>query len=317
MDFTMKGPGAADPALLLRTIRECGVTSMFASPALLSNLAAYAERNDIHDVGLRRIVAGGAEVPGPLFAQVRRMLAPGGEMYSDYGATEALPVAEIAGADVVEETWPLTERGAGVCVGHPLPGVEVRIIRTDDASIATWADAIELAPGEIGEVVARSPHISPRYFEQPAADAENKIVDGDTTWHRLGDTGYLDREGRLWVCGRRSHRVVTARGTAYPLCCEPVANKHPGVRRSALVRAEGPDGTVRAALCLDLEAGMRNDAAVRSQVRALLDRHATSALVDEVHVVERIPVDRRHNAKIDRPAVAAALAETASDARRA
>jgi acyl-CoA synthetase (AMP-forming)/AMP-acid ligase II len=194
MDFTMKGPGDADPARLVRTIEACGVTSMFASPALLTNLARYAKDHDT-TLGLQRIVAGGAEVPGPLFAAVRDVLRPGGEIYSDYGATEAIPVTEIAGADVVDAvvgTWTQTEQGAGVCVGHPLPGVEIRIVAIDDGDLADWSAATELPAGEIGEVVARSPHISEEYYEQPAATAANKIPDGDGSWHRLGDTGYLD-----------------------------------------------------------------------------------------------------------------------------
>ncbi|MCB1261400.1 MAG: AMP-binding protein, partial [Acidimicrobiales bacterium] len=147
MDFALHGPGDADPALLLRTIRDCGVRSMFASPALLTNLARYAADHGGGPIGVRRIVAGGAEVPGPLFAAVRSVLGPDGELYSDYGATEALPVTEIAGAEVVADTWPRTEQGAGVCVGRPLPDVEVRIVGIDDGPIASWDDARPLPAG--------------------------------------------------------------------------------------------------------------------------------------------------------------------------
>jgi acyl-CoA synthetase (AMP-forming)/AMP-acid ligase II len=218
MDFTLKGPDDADPAPLVRTIRDCGVRSLFASPALLTNLAEHAEGHGITLPTLERIVAGGAEVPGPLFDRVKQVLGPGGEMYSDYGATEALPVTEIAGSDVVGVggTWTATEKGAGVCVGRPLPGVEVRIVAVADDPIPTWTDATELPVGEIGEVVARSPHISEEYHRQPGADEDNKIGDLGGSWHRIGDLGYLDADGRLWLCGRRSHRVVTDRGVAYP-----------------------------------------------------------------------------------------------------
>ena len=92
MDFTMKGPGDADPAALLRTIEERGVRSMFASPALLRNLSEHARQESITVPTVRRVVAGGAEVQGPLFAAVRDMLGPEGELYSNYGATEALPL---------------------------------------------------------------------------------------------------------------------------------------------------------------------------------------------------------------------------------
>lgn len=306
MDFTLKGPGDADPAPLIRTIEECGVRSLFASPALLANLAAHAQAHRITLPSVERIIAGGAEVPGPLFAEVKSVLGPSGEMYSDYGATEALPVSEIAGADVVGGTWAATERGAGVCVGLPLPGVEVRIVAIDDGPVPAWSDTTELPTGEIGEVVVRSPHVSEEYHRQPQADEENKIADPTGAWHRVGDTGYLDVDGRLWVCGRRSHRVVTDRGVAYPLCCEPVYNAHPGVRRSALVGVDDGAGRRVATICVEAHEDVD-----RTVLTAELDRLATrtdaTRLVDRIAFVDHLPVDRRHNAKIDRPRLAARL----------
>jgi len=301
MDFTLKGPADADPALLIRTIRDCGVRSLFASPALLANLAVHARAHGDTLPSIERIVAGGAEIPGPLFAQVKRVLAPTAEMYSDYGATEALPVAEIAGADVVNGTWAATEQGAGVCVGVPLPGVEVRIVAIDDGPIPTWADATELPAGEIGEVVVRSPHVSEGYYRQPGADEENKIADPTGAWHRVGDTGYLDGDGRLWVCGRRSHRVITDRATTYPLCAEGVLNAHPAVRRSALVAVDDV-----AAVCVELEEGVE-PAAVTRELEQLASRTDATRAVDRIVPVDHIPVDRRHNAKIDRPRLATQL----------
>ncbi len=313
MDFTVKGPGDADPERLLRTINDCGVTSMFGSPALLKNLAAYAAKSGRRAPSLERIVAGGAEVPGPLFAEVKAMLGPDGEMYSDYGATEALPVAEIAGAMVLEETWPLTERGAGLCVGAPLPGVEVRIVDVDDGPIAGWDDAVGLDTGQIGEIVARSPHISESYFRKPEATAANKIPDGaGSSWHRLGDLGYLDADGRLWACGRRSHRVRTAAGDLYPLCCEPVFNSHPAVARSALVGI-GTGDRVVAAICIELDRGAGGTSERRDDLaRELLQlaaRFDSTRHIERVMFTDRLPVDRRHNAKIDRPGLSARYTE--------
>ncbi|HEY8546480.1 MAG TPA: fatty acid CoA ligase family protein [Acidimicrobiales bacterium] len=319
MDFTLKGPGDADPAPLVRTIQECGVRSLFASPALLTNLAAYARREGITLASIERIVVGGAEVPGPLFAAAKAVLGPAGEVYSDYGATEALPCTEIAGSDVLgvgggEGTWAATERGAGLCVGRPLPGVELRIVEVADGPIRSWEHVAELRPGQIGEVVARSPHISEGYHRQPRADEDNKIPDPAGTWHRIGDTGYLDDEGRLWLCGRRSHRVETAEGVAYPLCVEPVVNAHPKVRRSALVgldTAEGRKAVVAVELEPDAEAGT-----VLIELERTAAAHGATRSVDRFVVVDRLPVDRRHNAKIDRPRVAADLARRTPDHNR-
>ena len=318
MNFATKGPGQADPAKLVRTIRDHGVRSMFASPALLTNLARYCDDQGITLPTLHRIVAGGAEINGPLYAAVKQVLVDG-EIYSNYGATEALPVAEIAGDTVLGDTWPRTESGAGVCVGDPLPGVEVRIIAIDDDPIATIDDAEPLPNGSIGEVIARSPHISDRYHDAPRDMVENKIADGDTLWHRLGDCGFIDDEGRLWVCGRRSHRVIAGGRTFFPLCCEPVFNTHPDVARSALIgprvgTATGADGTVgevTPAVCVELEPDARpRRAQVEEDLRKLALRHEATEGIDRFVFVDRLPVDRRHNAKIDRPTLAARFSDS-------
>lgn len=310
MNFATKGPGQADPAKLVRTIRDHGVRSMFGSPALLTNLARYCDDRGITLPSIHRIVAGGAEINGPLYAAVKQVLVDG-EIYSNYGATEALPVAEIAGDTVLRETWPRTEAGAGVCVGDPLPGVEVRIIAIDDEPIATIDDAAPLPAGRIGEVIARSPHISDRYFDAPRDMLENKIADGDTRWHRLGDCGLLDDEGRLWVCGRRSHRVSAAGRTYFPLCCEPVFNTHPDVARSALIGPRSDAGIVPT-ICVELapEARSRQDE-VEEDLRKLAQRHEATEGIDRFVFIDRLPVDRRHNAKIDRPALATRFSDRA------
>ncbi len=302
MDFTLKGPGDADPVRLLRTINDCGVRSMFGSPALLTNLAREAARSGVKTPSLERIVAGGAEVPGPLFAEVKAMLGTNGEMYSDYGATEALPVTEIAGDTVIERTWPRTEQGAGVCVGSALPGVELRIVAPSEGPIPTWSDATELPVGEIGEIVARSPHISEEYYRLPGVTAENKIADGDgPPWHRLGDMGYLDCDGMLWACGRRSHRVRTATEVLHPLCVEPVFNTHPDVSRSALVSLRDGEGTT-AAVCIEVTPGFSGDTTrIERELLEMAARCDSTRTIDRFVFVERIPVDKRHNAKIDRP----------------
>ena len=309
MDFTMKGPGDADPAALLRTIEERGVRSMFASPALLRNLSEHARQGSSKIPTVRRIVAGGAEVQGPLFAAVREMLGTEGELYSNYGATEALPLCEIDGTTVLEETWERTERGEGLCVGRGLPGVELRIVPATEKPIANIDDVEALPTGEIGEVIARSPHISEDYFDAPEATAANKITDPDgSVWHRLGDVGSLDEQGRLWLGGRRSHQVVTPGKVYRPLQVEPVVATHGAVRRAALV-AVPCMGTTVPVVCIERsDEDDRGAEAIAAELRNMMDRHEATRGLTAFVELRRLPVDRRHNAKIDRPALGAALA---------
>jgi acyl-CoA synthetase (AMP-forming)/AMP-acid ligase II len=311
MNFATKGPGSADPAKLVATIQRHQVASFFGSPAVLTNLARYCDANGITLPSINRIVAGGAEVYGPLYAAVKNMLVDG-EIYSNYGATEALPIAEISGATVLGETWARTEAGEGLCVGDPLEKVEIRIVDIVDGPIATMDDAVVLEPGRIGEVVARSPHISDHYYDAPDEMVDNKMEDGATRWHRLGDTGWLDDQGRLWVCGRRSHRVVTDERTYYPLCVEPVINTHADVVKSALVEPV-VDGEKVAAVCVELRPDAReNQGRIERELLDLAAQHDATRGLTRFFFIDHLPVDKRHNAKIDRPGLARTLSAEAA-----
>ena len=309
MDFTMKGPGDADPALLLRTIEERDVTSMFASPALLTNLARHAENEGITIPSVRRIVAGGAEILGPLYAAIKDVLSPEGELYSNYGATEALPLCEIDGTTVLGETWERTERGEGLCVGWPLPGVELRIVATSTDTIPGLEDAEELPLGEVGEVIASSPHISEDYYRDPESTTKNKIRgEGGAVWHRLGDVGWLDDQGRLWLGGRVSHRVLTEERIYLPLQVEPVVATHPAVRKAGLVGVPREGRTVPT-VCIERDEGDKRSAeVVADELRELMEQHDATRGIRAVVEVRKLPVDKRHNAKIDRPGPATWLA---------
>ncbi|HET8930601.1 MAG TPA: fatty acid CoA ligase family protein [Acidimicrobiales bacterium] len=309
MNFATKGPGSADPAKLVATIQRHQVASFFGSPAVLTNLARHCADHGIKLPSINRIVAGGAEVYGPLYAAVKNMLVDG-EIYSNYGATEALPIAEIAGATVLGETWARTEAGEGLCVGDPLAKVEVRIVDIVDDPIPTMDDAVVLEPGQIGEVVARSAHISDRYWDAPDEMTDNKIEDGATRWHRLGDTGWLDDQGRLWVCGRRSHRVITDERTYYPLCVEPVINTHAAVVKSALVEPV-VGGMKTAAVCVELRPEARvNQERIERDLTDLAEQHDATRGLATFFFIDHLPVDKRHNAKIDRPGLGRTLSAT-------
>ena len=159
-----------------------------------------------------------------------RLLPDSAEVFTPYGATEALPVANIGSREILGETRFLTEQGKGVCVGRPVAGMEVRVIRISDEPIPEWDDSLRLPPGEVGEFVVRGPVVTRRYYNRHDATKLAKIRDPRTgeVLHRMGDVGYFDEHGRLWFCGRKSHRVETPHGTLFTDMVEPIFNTvHP------------------------------------------------------------------------------------------
>ena len=303
MDFTR--PGSVDPRKIIEPIGDHGVTHMFGSPALLDRVSRYGEANGTHLPTLKRVVTAGAPVPPVVLERMHKMLGPAAEVHTPYGATESLPVASIGSREILSDTVEQTMRGAGTCVGTPMTGLDVRIIRIDDAPIADWSDDLELPAGETGEITVTGSVVTRSYHNNPGATTLAKIAHGASIRHRMGDVGYVDEAGRLWFCGRKAHRVVTPTRTLFTVPCEAIFNQHPRVYRSALVGVGGP-GRQMPVICIQLE-GDDTGSDTEGLTRELLMRAAADALTRDIKTVlfhPGFPVDARHNSKIAREKLA-------------
>jgi acyl-CoA synthetase (AMP-forming)/AMP-acid ligase II len=159
--------------------------------------------------------------------------------------------------------------------------------------------------GEIGEIVVKSDLVSAGYFENPKADSLSKIPDDHGFWHRMGDLGWLDKRGRIWFCGRKSHRVVTSDETLYTIPCESIFNTHPLVCRSALVGVGPPDRQVPV-ICIELRKTKTRiqRKKIKAELMELGARHDLTRAIKIILFHAAFPVDIRHNAKIFRERLA-------------
>jgi acyl-CoA synthetase (AMP-forming)/AMP-acid ligase II len=237
-----------------------------------------------------------------------RLLPESAEVFTPYGATEALPVANIGSREILSETRQLTEQGKGVCVGRAVAGMEVRVIRITDEPIPEWDDALLAPPGEVGEFVVRGSVVTRQYYNRPDATKLAKIRDPKTgeVLHRMGDVGYLDDRGRLWFCGRKAHRVVTPHGTLFTDMVEPIFNAVPGVTRTALVGVTR-NGVTYPVVCAELTPEGREerwwDLYRRMEMRGW--RFPPTKVISRFLAYPgMIPVDVRHNSKIFREKLA-------------
>jgi acyl-CoA synthetase (AMP-forming)/AMP-acid ligase II len=288
-------PAQVDPLEIVLPVQKHGAVQLFGSPALLDTVSRYGERHGVCLPSLKRVISCGAPVPAKVLARLKGMLPSGAEIHTPYGATEALPVACIAASEILGETAALTAQGKGVCVGKPWPGMEVRIIGISDGPVGAWSEELCLPSGRTGEITVKGPVVTAEYFRRPRDTALAKIPDRDgSVRHRMGDLGYLDDRGRLWFCGRKSHRV----GALFTIPCEGVFNGHPAVRRSALVGV--PSGPV---LCVELERGA-DEARVRRELLETARRFEHTKEIRTVLFHPAFPVDIRHNAKIFREKLA-------------
>lgn len=302
-DMDPTRPGSVDPRRIFAAAEEFSTTNLFGSPALLDTVGRHGVAEGMRFSTLRRVVTAGAPVSAAILERFLRILPAGAKILTPYGATECLPVSCIDSDEVLGETAAMAARGAGICVGRPVPSVEVRILEVSWQDFPVHDAKRELPVGEVGEIIVSGPQVTQGYDHREAETRAAKMRDASgRLWHRMGDLGYRDASGRLWYCGRKADRVQTEDGPLDSIPCEAVFDAHPEVRRTALVgvregRAERP------VLCVELEPGVARSRR-KTIVRELLMLGAGSSstrAVQDILFHRKFPVDIRHNAKIGRP----------------
>lgn len=308
-DMDPTRPAQADPIKIIGAIEDFGITNMFGSPALLNRVGRYGAARGIKLPSLRRVISAGAPVQAPIMARFASMLHAPAQIFTPYGATESLPVCTIGSDEILRETALATDRGKGVCVGKPVPGIRVEIIGIDDGPIPHWDDGLCVPDGTIGEIVVQGPQVTRAYYNRQASTDLAKIAEPDKgLFHRMGDLGYRDNSGRIWFCGRKTHRVQTAAETMFTIPCEGVFNAHPAVYRSALVGVPGEGGGLEPVMCIEWETDREgltgNETIWLEELRQRAKAFEHTNRIYQFLVHPGFPVDIRHNAKIFREKLA-------------
>jgi len=293
-------PAEADPRKLVQAIHDFKCTNMFASPALVNLIGRYAEQHSVQMPSLRRVISAGAPATVASLERLARHLHEEAEILTPYGATESLPTTSISSREILDETRQQTDRGAGVCVGPPVPGMDVAIIEITDEVIDSWSEDLRVPVGTIGEIVVHGPVVSRAYFKREESTRLAKISCADgSIRHRMGDVGYLDAKGRVWMCGRKSQRVELESETLFTIPCEAIFNTHQAVLRTALVGVVR-NGKTQPRLCVELEEGRQPSAQLTRELLELGQTHAHTRTIQQLLYHPSFPVDVRHNAKIFR-----------------
>ena len=299
-DMDSTKPAHVDPKNIIIPIQNFKISSSFGSPALWDTVSQYCLDQNIQLPTLKRIIMAGGPVSGDLLARFETIVDKSCKIYTPYGATEVLPVSLIDRREILDETWSLSNQGKGTCVGHPIPGVEIKIIEISDQPILKWQDITESGTNIVGEIAVKAEWATRTYFNRQDLTQLAKIEDGNSFWHRMGDLGRLDKKNRLWFYGRKNQRVVTEFETLYTIPCEAIFNQHPDVKRSALV---GTGYKTKPVIIIEPVERIKSQAARQKFTAELLERGAKSSLTQSITKVlfhEDFPVDVRHNAKIFR-----------------
>jgi acyl-CoA synthetase (AMP-forming)/AMP-acid ligase II len=302
-DADLRYPGRIEPGpvfdQLHRLDRRHGLrpSRIAASPALLARLAAHRRETPTPLAAFTRIYTGGAPVFPSLLASLHAA-APDAEVTAVYGSTEAEPIAHVTWREIADVDRHAMRTGAGLLTGHPVASIQLRILpdrwgQPIAPLTSAQLDALALPAGEMGEIVVSGPHVLTGYLHGQGDEETKFDVDG-RRWHRTGDAGYLDGNGRLWLLGRCSARIEDGRGRVYPFAVECALDGIVGVKRTAFLAHRG-----RRLLVAELEPGASSSPEAREALRAA----SAWAEPDDVRILDRLPVDARHNAKIDYPAL--------------
>lgn len=296
-------PSQVNPELMVQIIEDQGATFLAGSPAIWSRVADYLTQKNYQLESVKYVVMFGAPVSLSLHEKYQKILKSG-DTFTPYGATECLPVTNYQGSEILKQTKDDTLKGKGVCVGHPLDGTKVKIIPNSLDKFDHISLVQELAPNQKGEIIVSSAVVTPRYSTSIEATLESKIPgDNGELWHRMGDIGYLDNEGKLWFCGRKAHLVEVQDEVLYPICVEAIFNQHPEVKRSALVGVDFGD-RMEAGIVIERHDGRDNLGTKKEdQFQEILNTaslYEHTKKIKHVFLHKKFPVDVRHNIKIDR-----------------
>lgn len=299
----VSAPRTLTAAAVAEAVRASRARIVFLSPAAIANVCATADALSPDDraalAQVRTFLSTGAPVSIDLLRQAHELM-PGAEAHTPYGMTECLLVTDVT-LDELERAQHSPD--AGICVGTPIGTGTVRISALDHDGRAT-GDLSE-ARDVTGEIVVSAPHLKRGYHRLWATDRD--AVRGTESqpgrWHRTGDVGHLDAEGRLWVEGRLPHVIVTSSGPVTPVGPEQQIEQLDGVRRAAVVGV-GPRGRQVCVAVVETDPAARRPDLASPQLTERI-RAASETPIAAALVVSTLPTDIRHNSKIDRSRLAA------------
>jgi len=247
----------------LATVAAERVTSIFAVPAMMDALAAHPDFPGTDLSSLRNVLVGGSPLPDRM---LRTWADRGVAIQQGFGMTETAPGIFLL---LAEDSF----RKAG-SAGRPHFWVEGKVVRPDGT---------EVAPGEIGEVVAQGPNVMQGYWNLPDETAV-AIVDG---WYHTGDLATVDGDGYVWIKDRLKDMFISGGENVYPAEVENALLDVPGVAEAAVIGVPHPRwGEVGHAYVVLAEGA---DVTPESIVAALAGRLARYKIPQDVVVVDRLP----------------------------
>lgn len=302
-DMNPSKPAKANPKKLYKNITDHQCTFIAGSPAIWENLAHYCHQHQLTLPSVKYLVMFGAPVSLKIHESFVALLT-NGTTYTPYGATESLPIACISGKEILSSFKAKMLQGQGTCLGKVVSGVEVRIYEDSLEAEPFFNPAKVCAPMVVGEILIRSKIATASYYQMDEETYKAKVYTDDGFYHRIGDLGYLDYDQNLWFCGRKTHKVMSPKGTYYPIPVEAIFNQHPMIKRTALVGL-GQSPQCEPAIVVEridhfMTLNKKAHQEFMSELKVIASHNHLTKNINKFFLYDYFPVDIRHNIKIDR-----------------
>jgi len=278
-EIDFKQPAAVKPELIIQQIQKFKITRLSGAPAYIKKITDYLLQYPTDLPSLKSVLIGGSTVNQALCTDLIQVFNPTVEINIVYGSTEAEPISHIQAKEI------LANQGEGYLVGKAVPQTQVMIVNLPPVFEAENLLNYQVKAGEVGEILVAGDHVLRGYIDNKAATKELKIISNQTLWHRTGDLAYQDQKEQLWLMGRTADKP-------FPYPIEIEIDQLIQVKRSALVSCQNK-------LILAIE--LMPNQVMPDNIKILE--------TIEIRQVEQIPVDKRHNSKINRPQLCQELKE--------
>ena len=210
------------------------ITGICMIPTQLAQLLSHPDLNKYDFSSLRFIQTGGAFLTRYLGSEAERKL--GCRLIQDYGSGETQAMCLNSFDDPAQVRLET--------VGKPLDGAEVKIVDEDGR---------EVPPGEVGELMVRTPYAPVGFYKDPDA-TRRTWQDG---WVNTGDQARLDEQGNVALSGRKRDTIIRGGQNIYPAEIEAIIGGHPKVSEVAVVRIPDINMGEKACACVVPKSGAR------------------------------------------------------------
>lgn len=288
-EFNGRKPQKWKPEKTIRQIKKHKVNRITASPFFIKGLAKSFIKKRENPGFIRQIFTGGAPV-FPDEAKTYLEGFPNTKIQILYGSTEAEPISGIEAEKLA--SIPKNDQKDGLNVGKIHPKTQLRVIPIIPENLAfsnqNDFDSIMMKKGEIGEIIVAGDHVLKQYFNNQKAWNENKIPVGSQVWHRTGDSGFLDKNGDLFLTGRCKQLIKKDTDWLSPFIYENRLQVLPEIEIGTILNIDSQ-------LVMVAELA---ECALKEFARKRI-YESFSGEFDKLVFIKKIPRDPRHHSKIE------------------